>query len=150
MDTKTLATIWLISGVALVIAEFFAPMFVLIFFGLSAIITGGLIMVGLPQHSGIPYATFAGVSLLLLFSLRRAAKRKFKGLKAEVVNITPGFEDIIGKEAVVASGFADSSHKGRVSFRGTEWDAVSDVSLKPGDRVVISSNEGHKLKVQKL
>lgn len=137
------------AGFVLIISEFFVPMFVLIFLGLAAMITGGALLIGLPQHSAIPYATFAATSVALLVLLRKTASRRFKGLEAEVVAANPGFDDIVGKEAVVISGFTEGNVQGRVSFRGTEWDAASDIPLLLGDRVKICAHEGHKLKVIK-
>lgn len=149
MSPDHIATWWIAVGFVLIVSEFFAPMFVLVFLGVAALITGGALLVGLPQHSAIPYATFAATSVVLLILLRKAARRHFRGLEAEVVAANPGFNDIVGKEAVVISGFSEGNAQGRVSFRGTEWDAASDVPLLPGDRVTICSHESHKLRVKK-
>lgn len=150
MTTLTLATGWFIAGVLLILAEFLFPYFILIFFGISALLTGGLLLLGLPQHSAIPYAFFAGASLLLLFTLRAVAMRRCKGLSAEVVNTEAGFEDIVGSEARVVTAFIGSELRGRVFFRGTEWNAVSSEPLKPGDLVRIYAQESHNLKIEKI
>lgn len=150
MTTNLLASIWFIVGFLLIVVEFFAPQLILIFFGVSALITGSLVLLGLPQHSAIPYAVFAGTSLLLLLILRRLAKRLFQGFTSDVTTSEPGFEDVIGSQAVVESGFEGNDLRGRVSFRGTEWNAESVEFLQRGTRVIISARENHILKIVKI
>lgn len=150
MTITTLVAIWLAVGVALIVAEFFLPYLILVFFGAGAIITGFLVWLGLPQHSGISLAVFAATSLVLLFGLRRVARRLFKGLTSDVADQEPGFEDFVGKEATVASGFGSEGNKGRVAFRGTDWNAEGVAELAVGNRVRIVGRNGQNLRVEKI
>lgn len=150
MTTNSIATAWIIAGLVLIFVEFFAPYLILVFLGIAALITGGLILLGLPQQSAIPFAVFAGLSLVLLVTLRKVAKRLLVGLTSDEAKTEPGFEDIIGSEAKVLSGFTKEDLRGRVFFRGADWNAVATEALHRGDRVRILSRNGHNLEVEKI
>ena len=150
MTNTILVAIWLTVGVALFVAEFFLPYLILVFFGAGAIVTGLFVWLGLPQHSGIPLAVFAATSLVLLLGLRRVARRLFNGLTSDVADQEPGFEDFVGKEAIVAAGFGLEGNKGRVAFRGTDWNAEGASELAVGNRVRIVSRKGQNLSVEKI
>ncbi len=150
MTTSLAATLWIIAGLLLIVVEFFAPQLILFFFGLAALITGGLTLLGLPQHSGIPFGVFAGLSLLLLVTLRKLAKRLLQGLTTNERKSEPGFDDIVGSEAVVVSGFDGADLRGRVTFRGTEWSAIAREPLLRGARVKILARDSHNLEIRKI
>jgi len=150
MSTNVVATFWFVVGLLLIVVEFFAPQLILVFFGAAAIVTGGLVLIGLPQHSAIPFAVFAGTSLFLLVTLRKVAKRLFRGFTSDVTKSEPGFEDIVGREAKVVNGFETTDLRGRVFFRGAEWNATSDLPLASGTRVKIKSWDGHNLVIVKI
>ncbi len=150
MDKDVIVIIWFIAGIVLIIAEFVNPVMILIFFGIAAIITGGLIQLGMPHNSSIPVLTFATVSLTLLLTLRRFAKKMFRGSTADIGNSESIFEDIIGAEGVVTSGFMGTSQRGRIELRGAEWEATCDHPLKSGDRVEIQCRKNSVLVVYKL
>lgn len=150
MTLKLVVAAWVAVGCALVVAEFFLPQFILVFFGAGAILTGIAILLGLPLGSGIPFAFFAGISLLLLIAMRRSMRRIFRGLTPDVADEEPGFDDFVGHEAQVISGFESAPHVGRVEFRGTTWTATAPANLGKGDRVRIVGRDGQSLQVQKL
>jgi membrane protein implicated in regulation of membrane protease activity len=129
--------------------EFFTTALIFIFLGMAAILTGGLILIGLPQHSAIPYAVFAALSLLLVLSLRKYARRLLLGQISDKAQFEPGFEDIIGSEAEVISGFSEGVPRGRVVFRGAEWNALCSDALQRGERVKIISRTSHTLTIKK-
>jgi membrane protein implicated in regulation of membrane protease activity len=150
MEISTVVAIWIGVGVALILAEFVVPYLILVFFGVGAGLTGLLVWLGLPRHSGIPFAVFAAISIALLFGLRRVAKKLFKGLTSDVADTEPGFEEFVGREATVTSGFGTHGTKGRVAFRGTDWNAEGRPELVGGDRVRIVGRNGQNLRVEKL
>ncbi len=116
------ATVWFVLGVVLILAEFAVPGLVLLFFGLGAIATSLLILAGLPSGAW-SIAAFSVLSLAFLFGLRKRLGSVFKG-KVNTGRIESEDSDFLGMEAEVASGFGkDNPRKGRVSFRGTQWDA---------------------------
>lgn len=116
------ALFWIVGGFALVIVEFFFTSFIVVFFGLAAILVGLALWSGVPAHSGIPYVLFAVLSLGLLFGLRARCQQWFVGSLAEV----DSDDDFIGAEVKIISGFDTTSPgRGRVSYRGAQWDARS-------------------------
>jgi membrane protein implicated in regulation of membrane protease activity len=150
MTLTIIAAAWVAAGCAFVVAEFFVPQFILIFFGAGAILTGIGVLLGLPLRSGIPFGFFAGSSFLLLLATRRTMRRIFRGLTPDVADTEPGFDDFIGHEAKVVSGFDSHPHVGRVEFRGTDWTATAPGSLRAGERVSIVGRDGQSLQVEKF
>ncbi len=139
--------IWILLGFALVLIEFVAPTFVFLFIGVGAIITGLLVWLGLPGAYGLHYLAFAAISAALLFGLRRTARRWFVGWTGDRSSSAAGFDEFIGAEATVVSGFRGDDRRGRVLYRGAEWTAESDATLSPGQRVTIVDRAGANLKV---
>ncbi len=150
MTHTVLVLLWIVAGILLIVAEMLLPNLILIFFGAGAAVTGVLLWAGVPMGFGMQFAAFSTISLLLLIALRRYAQRLFKGLTADVADREPGFEEFIGKEAIVSSGFGVRDENGRVSFRGTDWDARGSSALQIGERVRIVGRKGHFLTVEKV
>lgn len=144
---------WIAIGVALIVAELALSSFVVIFFGVAAVLTGLLIFLGLPTGSGIPYAVFASITVALLLTLRRHCRGWFSG-RSIAAGAGNRDDDFIGREAQVSSGFADGDSlggqfRGKVEFRGTQWRAVSSEAFAAGERVLIHSREGATLSVER-
>lgn len=57
---------------------------------------------------------------------------------------------MIGREVTVVSGFEDGNGRGKVTFRGTHWSAVSEQVLAPGEIALIRGREGITLLIAKL
>jgi len=144
---------WIVIGIVLILAEFFLSSFVVIFFGVAAVLTGLLLFLGMPEGSGIPYAVFAVLTVGFLFTLRRHCRGWFSG-SSFAVGERNRDDDFIGKEAEVAEGFAEGDRfgeefRGKVDFRGTQWAAISLEGLAPGDRVLIHDRDGATLQVKR-
>ena len=117
--------IWLGVGFALVIAEVTMGNFILFFLGVAAALTGVALWVGLPAQNGIPYMLFAALALVLVVGVR---SRLTLHLVGDSVRGSVD-DDYIGKEVTVVSGFdAASPGRGKVDYRGAEWNARSDRS----------------------
>jgi membrane protein implicated in regulation of membrane protease activity len=139
------ALIWIMIGFVLVIAEFFLTSFIVVFFGVAAIVVGVAIWLGLPADGGAAYVLFAAVALLTLFGLRGRFREWFTGDVAE-----GGLdEDFIGHDARVESGFdAATPARGRVAYRGASWDARSATAqLEANSYVRIVGRDGTVLHV---
>lgn len=141
-----LPDIWIIVGFACVLLEFVLPGAIIVFLGISAIVTGILLKVGLPTSSGIPFLVFMALSAAQIIFLRRYVKSWFTG--TIMTSDESGLEEFVGKTASVVSGFEDGSEKGTVVFKGANWSAVSSDTLKAGDDVVIEKQEGITLHVR--
>ena len=132
------AVIWIVTGAILVLAEFMVSGFIVLFFGVAAIVTGLAISLGVPGEGGIPYTIFVLVSLALLLFARKQMKRWFQG---DVVGSQQNEIDkeFIGEIVEIISGFdPDSPGYGIVSYRGSHWNAKSDTSFHTqGTRVSV-------------
>ncbi len=129
--------LWAIIGISLMIAEIFTLSFVLIFFGVAALIVAGLVAMGLNNIS-IEIFIFAmiGLSGIFLFRKKMAASLKTKTKITSDVNQKLDLTDDIpaGKHA-------------RISYQGTLWTTHNESGndLKKGDRVFITKTDGINL-----
>lgn len=143
------ALIWLLLGFLFILVEIFTPSFVFVFFGTSALITGVAVALGLPHTYGFPFLLFTLLTMTQLTFLRAVFKRWFTG--GEVGPSGAGEDDeFTGREVEVVSGFESGSGRGIVSFRGSNWSAVSDQPLSPGEIAMIQGREGLTLTIAKI
>jgi len=137
--------VWIVIGLVLIAAELLLDGFIVVFFGIAALVTGIAIWAGLPTTGGVPFLVFSVVAVGSLVFLRRRFTQWFRGTSLE------GDPDdgIIGHEATVESGFdAASPHRGKVSYRGAGWDARCDAGpLTHGAWVRIVARRGITLEV---
>ena len=139
--------LWLLAGVLLIGLELLTPGFVVIFFGIGALLTGllSLLIPGLSASLLLQFLIWGGSSLLSLFALRRFFKRTFRGKEIE----DTGQDEFVGQTAEVIEAVTQKK-PGRVSFQGTTWKAVTyDSDLAAGDSVEIMKKENLTLIVSK-
>lgn len=139
------STVWFIIGLILVLAEFLIPGLIILFFGLGAWLTSlatGIFEISINGQIII----FLITSVALLLVLRKYLKNKFF---KEKTNSEVSLEDeFINKTAQAETNF--ESGRGKVLFKGTRWNAVSDEKIKKGDFVKIVSKESITLNVKPL
>lgn len=140
--------LWILLGLLLIILEFIIPAFVIVFFGLGAVITGILLYLGFPQNSGLPFLVFCVCSVGSMLIMRHKMQTIFRGRHADEAGADG--DDIVGKEAVVVVALEAPHHWGKVELRGSHWDAVASAPLAVGTRVKVTSRDGLKLSVQAL
>ena len=136
LDAKTL---WLLVGVVLIMAEFFAPGVIIVFFGVGAIITAITTWAGLTPEVGSQAAVFAMTSVVLLFGLRRYVKQWFVGTST---HLDGGDDDFTGREARVVISLPGHGGDGQVEIKGANWKARSEVAIPAGSTVIIERREG--------
>jgi len=125
------ALFWLILGVALIAAEFLIPGLVVVFLGVAALLVSAGVHFGLLEGWMQILTAWFVLSLALVLLLRGLFARFMPG-ERETVNIDEDV-DAFGKIVKVVRLINEDGTKARVSFRGAEWDAVSeDFPLKPG------------------
>jgi len=136
----------MLVGVALMIAEGFAPSFgILGIGGLAAFVFGSIILMdsdvpGFAISMGLiaGVATVAGLALLgLVYMLMKARNRP----------VVSGREGMIGHLAEALEDFDD---RGSVFLDGERWTAVSPAPVKKGQRLEVTAVEGLVAQVQPL
>ena len=138
--------IWVVAGVALIICEMAVTpgIFVLLFFGISAIIEGILVGVGLGGPFWLQVTIFIVLALAMLGLFREKA-RKLLGVRGAKVD----FDSIVGGMAVAREELAPGA-MGKIEFRGSSWTArnIGTHALYPGDQCSIEHMQGLVLSVK--
>lgn len=139
---------WIVAGVALVLCELAIPLFVLIWFGLSAIAVGILLAV-LPSVS---LTVQLGLWLVLSIALVAYWFRVFKPNQHKT-RVGMADNNIIGEIGLLTHAVAPFQ-KGEVRFQkpllGSEvWTCLSEQEIVAGERVRIVSVEGTLITVVK-
>lgn len=139
---------WLVLGILLIVSEIFVPSFIMVWFGLGALIVGGLLKftdIGLTYQLLI-WAVSSIVFILLWFKFVRplAVDRTKAGL---------GKESIINETGMVIKVPANGQ-RGKMRFStpklgNDEWLILSEQELADGDRVRVISVSGNSLVVEK-
>ena len=124
--------IWFVIGIGLAFLELQLPGFVVIFFGVGCLITAAVLLVwdpGLDQQILIFLVGSVG-SLLLL---RKSLLKVFSGVssKAGDLDDTP-----VGLRVKVVREITPEL-PGRISYRGSFWNAVADEAVASGETVEI-------------
>lgn len=138
---------WIICGLLLACLEIFVPSFVMVWFGVSAIVVGLLLLVG---HFSVTLQllvwTLMSVILLGLWH-KLVSPRMLDNTMAGLSR-----EAIVGKVGTVLEY---SAEQGRGSLRfpapvlgNDEWEILSEQALVSGDRVIVVDLSGNTLVVR--
>ena len=125
--------LWFLIGLVLFLLELMVPGFVIFFFGFGAWVTALICLIAHPG-TNLQIIIFAFTSVFSLIALRRMIQQKFfygKNDKAEAVE-----DEFTGKEALALVDFGPG-RKGKVEFKGTNWNAESDSEIREGQYVII-------------
>jgi membrane protein implicated in regulation of membrane protease activity len=133
-------TLWLLAGVLLIIAEFFAPGVIIVFFGIGAIATAFTTWAGWTDGIGSQAAVFALVSVSSLLGMRRYVRKWFVGDSDGARGAED--EDFIGREARVIAALPGRGGDGLVEIKGANWKARSEGQIPVGATVIIERREG--------
>ena len=134
---------WIVLGLLLVITEIFITSFVVIWFGVSALIVGGVLLLfnlGLPAQLFL-WGALSAVSLAAWF--------KFVRPKMKDVSLSGmSRERIIGQEGMVID--VKETDRGTVRFSlpvlgDDEWPFICKSPVAVGDRVTVSDLSGNTL-----
>lgn len=139
---------WVIAGIALLLCELAIPVFVLVWFGLSAVAVGILLAL-LPSLS---LTVQLSIWLLLSIALVVLWFRVFKANQHKT-HIGMADANLIGEIGLLSRAVAPFQ-KGKVRFQkpilGSEvWPCIADEEIAAGERVRIAQIEGSMLKVEK-
>jgi len=141
--------LWAVGGIALIIAELIVPAFVLIWFGLGALIVSLLVAVFPTIGLTAELAAWLAVSLGL-------AAFWFKIFKPNIHKTHVGMSDtnIVGEIGLVTRDLA-LFQQGEVRFQkpmvGSDvWPCIADEPIAAGERVIVLAVEGSLLKVEQI
>jgi membrane protein implicated in regulation of membrane protease activity len=127
--------VWFLAGIAVMLTELAVPGFVIIFFGLGCW-GAAVVAVFAPDAYSGQVIVFLIVSVASLVTLRKVGMRVFVGHSEG-----PETEDL-GNVAVGAritlEQDLEAGRVGRVRFRGTMWDAVSEERIPAGSDAEIT------------
>ncbi len=141
--------LWLILGVVLIVLEIVIPSFVVIWFGIAALLTGIVAcwVTDLTMQSAV-FALLSVTSFAVGWFgfLKNSASRSQAG---------QGKESVQGERGIVSLVKPGDFPAGRVRFSvavlgSDEWEFVADEPLAVGERCEIVDVLGSKLKVQKV
>ena len=141
--------LWILIGLALIFLEFFLTSFLVVFFGVAALVTGIALTLGLPTDYGLPFFLFSFLTVAQIVLLRRKCKEIFMGrLPGSSVD-----DDFLHQSATTTVDFTplpdrSGAYHGQIFFRGTQWTALSNEPLDQETRVIIIRREGSTLIVQ--
>lgn len=141
--------LWIVLGVALVIAEIFTLGFVLFWFGIGALaaaITGWLGF-GL----GLQFLVFAGVSIFLTAMSRTIFSNYFS--QSDDNNIKMGMDSLPGQIGTVTIASKGALQEAAVKVYGSTWTAFpidSELDLIEGEKVEVVRVQGSSIYVQKI
>ncbi len=147
MDTSFFSRpelIWFLIGLVLFLLELVLPGFVIFFFGVGAWITALLCLIADPGIN-IQIIVFAITSVLSLLALRKMIQKKFFYNNNELSEKVE--DEFTGKEAIAVTDLGHAK-LGKVEFKGTSWQAESELPVKNGQVVIIKKKEDFKLFVE--
>ena len=134
---------WLAAGLALVVAELATPGgFVIIFFGIAALVVGVLGLLGVVNATWLQLLMFSVLSVGSLALLRGRLQSKLRTPSAANV------DSLIGDLAIPQERLSPGV-VGRVEVRGSSWSArnTSSVTLDAGQRARVAGVDGLTLAV---
>lgn len=137
------AVIWFIIGFVLFLLEFVVPGLILFFFAAGAWIVALLcLFFDIPVNAQL--IIFVIASVASIFLLRDWTKKVLYGKPKSKAILE---DEFMGKTAVAETAIAPG-RSGKVDFKGTSWQAVSEDTIAAGEQVVITGNESIQLIVK--
>jgi membrane protein implicated in regulation of membrane protease activity len=142
--------IWLILGVLFIVAEIFTAGFVLIWFGIGALVAGLLALTGL---IGLPVqiVVFLAISIALTVASRTIFE-KFLMRGSPGRELKTGIDTLPGRVGVVVESSAGALQEGAVRVFGSTWRAfpvAGEDPLREGEQVQIERVEGASVYVRR-
>ncbi|MCG8696977.1 MAG: NfeD family protein [Bacteroidales bacterium] len=137
--------IWFLIGLALLLLELAVPGLIVIFFGIGAWITALLLAI-FDFGINLQLLVFLSSSVLLLLILRKYLKNKFFSQNKMIQDELE--DEFIGRTGVALVNLKPNQ-KGKIEFKGTTWNALSDTEIAEGEAVQITGKDSILLKVTK-
>ncbi len=140
MDFLLSSWFWLVTGFVFILAELVVPGGIIMFLGIAGLIVASALVFGLVE-TWTSVLTLWFISSLGLVILLRSFAQKYVGGDTSIAS-TDEELDAFGELVDVVEDIGPGQLKGRVIFRGTEWDALGDGELiKAGDLATFVSRD---------
>jgi membrane protein implicated in regulation of membrane protease activity len=136
---------WIVLGLALLLGELVTPGgFYILFFGVGALVVGGLAGFDLAGPVWLQIILFSAISVVTLWLFRERLLQASQGGTAYNV------DSMVGETAVVMEEIP-SNGIGKAELRGTSWSArnIGDGHLTRGERCRVERIEGLTLIVRR-
>ena len=143
--------LWCILGAILIVAEIFTTGFVLLWFGIGALLAAFASFIGIDSLV-IQFLIFAGVSIALTAASRTIFINYFSREKSET-GLRSGVDALPGKVGTVVSSSKGALNEGAVKVFGSTWTAYpapGEEPLEAGERVCVESVEGASIYVRRV
>ncbi len=140
--------VWVILGLIMMFSEILIPGLVIFFFGIGALIVGGICHF-IDISINMQIIIFLVSSGVLLLTLRLWLKKIFIGYSSAKQSGDKQIVDNIGERAVVTQTI-DPPKIGKVEFRGSNWNAISQSVIEEGITVEITGQKNITLEVKPL
>ena len=147
MDFLLNSWFWLVTGAIFVVAELVIPGGIVVFLGLAALVVASALIFGIVE-TWTSALTLWFISSLALVILLRSVATKIAGGATTVAN-TDEILDAYGEVVEVEQAIGPGHTKGRVKFRGAQWQALGDGGLiEAGSKAKVISQENITLIVE--
>jgi inner membrane protein len=143
--------LWFILGAILVVAEIFTSGFVLLWFGIGALVAAVAGLIGIDSLV-IQFLIFAVVSIGLTAASRTIFINYFSREKSGP-SLRSGVDALPGKIGTVVSSSKGALQEGAVKVFGSTWTAYpapGEPPLEAGERVCVDSVEGASIYVKRV
>jgi len=142
--------LWVVLGVILIVAEIFTPGFVLLWFGIGAIIAALAALVGLGYP--LQFLLFFIVSIALTAASRTIFTRYLVRGNEEGGGYKSGADSLPGQIGTVVTSSRGALSEGAVKVYGSTWTAYpaeGEAPLEAGERVVVERVSGASIYVRR-
>lgn len=144
---QILPIIWVVLGVAFMIAEIFTLGFVLFWFGIGAIVAALAGYLG--ASIGLQFLIFAVVSIALTAMSRTIFTRY---LPHPTDRVLTAIDSLPGKVGTVTGASKGALNEGAVKVYGSTWTAypIDDIALTEGEKVEVVEVKGSSIFVRRI
>jgi membrane protein implicated in regulation of membrane protease activity len=143
--------LWCILGAILIVAEIFTTGFVLLWFGIGALLAALASLIGIDSLV-IQFLIFAVTSIALTAASRTILSNYFSRETTENA-LRSGVDALPGKVGTVVSSSKGALNEGAVKVFGSTWTAYpapGEQPLEAGERVCVESVEGASIYVRRV
>ncbi|HYO91808.1 MAG TPA: NfeD family protein [Pyrinomonadaceae bacterium] len=151
MSSEYTWILWMILGIILIVAEIFTPGFVLLWFGVGALVAA---LAGLVGITSLPlqFLIFAIVSTALTAASRTIFVNYFSREKTGS-DLKSGVDALPGQTGIVVSSSRGALNEGAVKVFGSTWTAYpaeGEEPLEAGERVAVERVQGASIYVRRV